>query len=268
MERERKAKERAQQIEEDRIHQKQKEEEERESEQKQIQQKNEKKKSGINFTASVQKANEAKSLISQRTFNPRDVFQQRQQSFESPSGSKPGKSSSQRKTQLQPQYPPAPAVVPLDPVSSGLAHSPATPPEITGSPVETAVHADPNFSEGEEDWSDEFEDDGDEAAAEENLYEAPHPTWTGTDEDLYEDVIQQDISTAGDGDVDMSGQTISGQTTRARALYDYQAVDDTEITFDPDDIISGIEMVDEGWWRGYGPNGKFGMFPANYVELL
>lgn len=44
--------------------------------------------------------------------------------------------------------------------------------------------------------------------------------------------------------------------------------DDTEITFDPNDIITGIEMVDEGWWRGYGPDGRNGMFPANYVELL
>ncbi|XP_068166406.1 drebrin-like b isoform X4 [Antennarius striatus] len=54
----------------------------------------------------------------------------------------------------------------------------------------------------------------------------------------------------------------------ARALYDYQAADDTEISFDPDEIITGIEMIDEGWWRGYGPDGNFGMFPANYVELM
>ncbi|XP_067269090.1 drebrin-like b isoform X7 [Pseudorasbora parva] len=54
----------------------------------------------------------------------------------------------------------------------------------------------------------------------------------------------------------------------ARALYDYQAADDTEISFDPDNIITGIEMIDEGWWRGFSPDGHFGMFPANYVELM
>ncbi|XP_073509854.1 drebrin-like protein isoform X4 [Phyllobates terribilis] len=54
----------------------------------------------------------------------------------------------------------------------------------------------------------------------------------------------------------------------ARALYDYQAADDTEISFDPDQIITHIEMIDDGWWRGYGPDGHFGMFPANYVELV
>ncbi len=46
------------------------------------------------------------------------------------------------------------------------------------------------------------------------------------------------------------------------------SADDTEISFDPDEIITGIEMIDDGWWRGYGSAGRFGMFPANYVELI
>lgn len=33
---------------------------------------------------------------------------------------------------------------------------------------------------------------------------------------------------------------------KAVALYDYQAVDDTEITFDPGDIITHIDQIDEG----------------------
>uniref|UniRef100_A0A8C8FHD4 Drebrin-like b n=1 Tax=Oncorhynchus tshawytscha TaxID=74940 RepID=A0A8C8FHD4_ONCTS len=48
----------------------------------------------------------------------------------------------------------------------------------------------------------------------------------------------------------------------------HSTADDTEISFDPDDIITGIEMIDEGWWRGYSPDGHFGMFPANYVEVI
>uniref|UniRef100_A0A672JV85 Drebrin-like protein B n=1 Tax=Sinocyclocheilus grahami TaxID=75366 RepID=A0A672JV85_SINGR len=63
-------------------------------------------------------------------------------------------------------------------------------------------------------------------------------------------------------------ETGENQNICARALYDYQALDDSEITFDPDDIITGIEMIDEGWWRGYSPDGHYGLFPANYVELL
>ncbi|XP_056102884.1 drebrin-like b isoform X7 [Rhinichthys klamathensis goyatoka] len=63
-------------------------------------------------------------------------------------------------------------------------------------------------------------------------------------------------------------ETAEDRGVCARALYDYQAADDTEISFDPDDIITGIEMIDEGWWRGYSPDGHFGMFPANYVEMI
>ncbi|KAM7085694.1 src substrate cortactin isoform 1-T3 [Molossus nigricans] len=52
----------------------------------------------------------------------------------------------------------------------------------------------------------------------------------------------------------------------ALALYDYQAAGDDEISFDPDDIITNIEMIDDGWWRGLC-KGRYGLFPANYVEL-
>ncbi|XP_054747234.1 src substrate cortactin [Anastrepha obliqua] len=53
----------------------------------------------------------------------------------------------------------------------------------------------------------------------------------------------------------------------AIALYDYQAADDDEISFDPDDTITHIEMIDEGWWRGLCKN-RYGLFPANYVQLV
>ncbi|NXA15698.1 HCLS1 protein, partial [Sapayoa aenigma] len=58
-----------------------------------------------------------------------------------------------------------------------------------------------------------------------------------------------------------------GPGTCAVALYDYQGEGDDEISFDPDDTITHIEMVDEGWWRGRC-HGRFGLFPANYVKLL
>ena len=32
----------------------------------------------------------------------------------------------------------------------------------------------------------------------------------------------------------------------AVAIYDYQAADDDEITFEPDDLITDIEQIDEG----------------------
>lgn len=53
-------------------------------------------------------------------------------------------------------------------------------------------------------------------------------------------------------------------------MNDYSSfiADENEITFDPGEIITGIEKIDAGWWRGYCPRGHFGMFPANYVEEI
>ena len=48
----------------------------------------------------------------------------------------------------------------------------------------------------------------------------------------------------------------------------FSVADESEITFDPGDIITGIEQIDAGWWRGNGPDGRNGLFPANYVELV
>ena len=47
-------------------------------------------------------------------------------------------------------------------------------------------------------------------------------------------------------------------TTRLRAMV--------SSPFDPDDIIINIEMIEDGWCRGVC-KGRYGLFPANYVEL-
>ncbi|OQR66651.1 src substrate protein p85-like [Tropilaelaps mercedesae] len=55
----------------------------------------------------------------------------------------------------------------------------------------------------------------------------------------------------------------------AVALYDYEAADIDEISFDPNDIIVEVEEIDEGWWRGRCSRTNLrGLFPANYVQLL
>ena len=43
--------------------------------------------------------------------------------------------------------------------------------------------------------------------------------------------------------------------------------DASEITFDPGEIITAIDQVDDGWWSGTC-RGQTGLFPANYVELI
>uniref|UniRef100_A0A8C1IVM9 Drebrin n=1 Tax=Cyprinus carpio TaxID=7962 RepID=A0A8C1IVM9_CYPCA len=46
------------------------------------------------------------------------------------------------------------------------------------------------------------------------------------------------------------------------------SADDTELSFEPGDIISDVETVDKAWWRGSSKDGRQGLFPANYVETI
>ena len=52
------------------------------------------------------------------------------------------------------------------------------------------------------------------------------------------------------------------------ALYDYDAVDDTELSLQEGDHLTLISKDDSGWWEGKTMNGKTGVFPANYVEEI
>lgn len=92
----------------------------------------------------------------------------------------------------------------------------------------------------------------------------------------------------GTADCDLS-EYIEDTKVQAMALYDYQASAEDEISFDPNDVITHIEQVrhtwnihiiikiliipgiqfqiDEGWWRGLCKN-RYGLFPANYVQLI
>jgi len=83
-------------------------------------------------------------------------------------------------------------------------------------------------------------------------------------EDDYSDVGQE---MAKHEDLKKDLQETCATGLKAIALYDYQAADSDEISFDPDDIITDIEQLDEGWWRG-SCKGIVGLFPANYVLLI
>lgn len=65
-----------------------------------------------------------------------------------------------------------------------------------------------------------------------------------------------------------NGESSPERLLRVRALYDYQAEDDTELSFEPGDIISDVETIDKAWWRGCSKDGRQGLFPANFVETI
>ncbi|XP_026879985.1 drebrin-like b isoform X2 [Electrophorus electricus] len=224
--RERKATERASQIDQQRRYQQQLETETQNQKKQQLKEAREAPSKGYRRAMSVEKANEAAALISQRSVNPREMFQQRERGV-APSSADPTPSSPQ--PELKPEE---------NPISEYEEPEPADDAEYEDvMPVSEQYNSHATEKQPPAQCEPTTEP--------ENIYEEPPQA---EELKVYEETGDRGIC--------------------ARALYDYQAADDTEISFDPDDLINGIEMIDEGWWRGYGPDGHFGMFPANYVELI
>ncbi|NWX94544.1 DBNL protein, partial [Nothoprocta pentlandii] len=182
---------------------------------------------------------EAASLIAQRSVNPRDIFRQRERSMPADTAaaaaaSQPGRKRHRGRARRLGW------LLGTVPVAAAGARCEAAP-----------------FPAGR--------NAGPPPAEEAAVYEEPPEHGA-----IYKEPPQDHTDDANYGYGAEYQQTpdLAGKGLCARALYDYQAADDTEISFDPENIITNIEMIDEGWWRGYGPDGHFGMFPANYVELI
>jgi nebulin len=67
----------------------------------------------------------------------------------------------------------------------------------------------------------------------------------------------------------MQQQEVEQNYISVRALYDYQAADDDEVSFNEGDIISQAQEVGGGWYFGVVERtGASGMLPGNYVQML
>ncbi|XP_069380127.1 drebrin-like b isoform X3 [Paralichthys olivaceus] len=232
--RETRDKERSSQIEQQKKYQQQQDAESKEMEKHRWEEQKEKEaaqKKSVRRGESVEKANEAASLISQRAMNPREMFKQRERG-------------------IAPAEPDVPSAAPVSPQPGRLQspflskqayeHEPASSPQRQASPLPAGSASPVRATE-----------------------EAPAAS-SYVQETAYKEPAQVEETSPQEA----TPEETSDKGVSARALYDYQAADETEISFDPEDIITGIEMIDEGWWRGYAPDGHFGMFPANYVELI
>ncbi|KAJ9055263.1 actin binding protein [Entomophthora muscae] len=70
-------------------------------------------------------------------------------------------------------------------------------------------------------------------------------------------------------EAEQSLPAIEGESNlTAIALFDYAAIDETEVNLKEGELVTGIQQIDEGWWQGTNESGQFGLFPANYVELV
>lgn len=67
----------------------------------------------------------------------------------------------------------------------------------------------------------------------------------------------------------MSNRPSGRPQKRYRALYDYTAADDDEVSFMDGDVIVDAYQIDEGWMLGrVERTGQQGMLPANYVDAI
>ena len=63
------------------------------------------------------------------------------------------------------------------------------------------------------------------------------------------------------------GASPGGAQITAKALYDFDAENPDELNFSENDIIVVLEKVEKEWWKGKC-NGKIGLFPCAYVEVV
>lgn len=58
-----------------------------------------------------------------------------------------------------------------------------------------------------------------------------------------------------------------GLRQQVRALYNYDATEDSELSFKANERLVVLQKDDSGWWQGE-LNGRVGMFPSNFVEVV
>lgn len=244
-----------------------------------------------------QRSEEAQSLISKRTINARAIFEQnsaagqltnlgRRASFQPSNDSakvKNGDTSPEAVTPTQnlgrksslPSWPPmqssvlSESIQPTIPENSSSVVEAIAPQILEKSPEPVEDTAPP--SEDDRDWESEDSQTG-------TIVRKSHKknTEVQNEKSFETKATVQPIIVSEPDPVFTNGNTLEDDDEeedgdlglKARALYDYQAADNTEITFYPGDIITHIEQIDEGWWQGFSPDGTFGLFPANYVDLL
>lgn len=60
---------------------------------------------------------------------------------------------------------------------------------------------------------------------------------------------------------------VAGRVRWARALYDFEALEDDELGFRCGEVVEVLDSSNPSWWTGRLHN-RLGLFPANYVAPM
>ncbi|XP_026743382.1 1-phosphatidylinositol 4,5-bisphosphate phosphodiesterase gamma-1 [Trichoplusia ni] len=92
--------------------------------------------------------------------------------------------------------------------------------------------------------------------------------WFPISEDIVRRIIAEPDDNSVYGTPGYMDPTAFTSKVTVKALYDYRARQDDELSFCKHAIITNVDKPDEGWWRGDYGGKKHHWFPANYVQEI